>query len=45
VTDLDEATARLSQYVEERGNEEVHVTVYGPTKDSKKQEQETQVQE
>jgi hypothetical protein len=45
VTDLDEATARLLQYVEERGNEEVDVDVYGPATDFEKQEQEAQVQE
>jgi hypothetical protein len=45
VTDLDEATARLSQYVIERGNEEVDVDVYGPATDSEKQEQEAQVQD
>jgi hypothetical protein len=44
VTDLDEATARLSQYVIERGNEEVDVDVYWPATDSGKQEQEAQVQ-
>jgi hypothetical protein len=31
---------RLSQCVEERGNEEVNVDVYGPATDSGKQEQE-----
>jgi hypothetical protein len=40
VTDLDEATARLSQYVLDRGNEQVNVDVYGPATDSGKQEQE-----
>jgi hypothetical protein len=40
VTDLDEATARLLQYVEERGNEKVNVDVYGPATDSGKQEEE-----
>jgi hypothetical protein len=45
VTDLDEATARLLQYVVERGNEEVNVDVYGPATDSGKQEQEALVQE
>jgi hypothetical protein len=45
VTDLDEATARLSQYVIGRGDEEVDVDVYGPATDSRKQEQEAQVQE
>jgi hypothetical protein len=45
VTDLDEATARLSQYVFDRGNEEVDVDVYGPATDSGKQEQEALVQE
>jgi hypothetical protein len=45
VTDLDEATARLAQYVEDRGNEEVDVDVYGPATDSRKQEQKAQKQE
>jgi hypothetical protein len=45
VTDLDEATTRLSQYVIERGNEKVDVDVYGPATDSGKQEQEAQVLE
>jgi hypothetical protein len=45
VTDLDEATTRLSQYVIERGNEEVDVDMYGSATDSGKQEQEAQVQE
>jgi hypothetical protein len=45
VTDLDEATARLLQYVIERGDKEVDVDVYGPATDSGKQEQEAQVQE
>jgi hypothetical protein len=45
VTNLDEATARLSQYVPDRGNEEVDVDVYGPATDSGKQEQEALVQE
>jgi hypothetical protein len=45
VTDLDEATARLSQYVLERGDEEVDVDAYGPAIDSEKQEQEALVQE
>jgi hypothetical protein len=44
MTDLDEATARLAQYVIERGNEQVDVDVYGPATDSGKQEQEAQVQ-
>jgi hypothetical protein len=39
-THLDEATARLSQYVEERDDEEVDVDVYGPATDFGKQEQE-----
>jgi hypothetical protein len=43
VTDLDEATARLSQYVLDRGNEQVDVDVYGPATDSRKQEQEALV--
>jgi hypothetical protein len=34
VTDLDEATARLGQYVEERGDEAFNVDVYGPATDS-----------
>jgi hypothetical protein len=45
VTDLDKATARLSQYVLDRGNEQVDVDVYGPATDSGKQEQEALVQE
>jgi hypothetical protein len=45
VTDLDEATARLAQYVIERGNEQVDVDVYGPATDSRKQEQKALVQE
>jgi hypothetical protein len=45
LTDLDEATARLAQYVIERGNEQVDVDVYGPATDSGKQEQEALVQE
>jgi hypothetical protein len=45
VTDLDEATARLLQYVIDRGNEQVDVDVYGPATDSGKQEQEALVQE
>jgi hypothetical protein len=45
VTDLDEATTRLAQYVIERGNEQVDVNVYGPATDSGKQEQEALVQE
>jgi hypothetical protein len=45
VTDLDEATARLSLYVLNRGDEEVDVDVYGPATDSGKQEQEALVQE
>jgi hypothetical protein len=45
VTDLDETTTRLSQYVEEHGDEEVDVDVYGLATDSEKQEQEAQVQE
>jgi hypothetical protein len=45
VTDLDEVTARLVQYVEERGNEMVDVDVYGPATDSERQEQEVQEQE
>jgi hypothetical protein len=44
VTDLDEATARLTQYVIKRGNKEVDVDVYGPATDSGKQEQEALVQ-
>jgi hypothetical protein len=43
VTDLDEATARLSQYVLDHGNEEVDVDMYGPATDSGKQEQEALV--
>jgi hypothetical protein len=34
VTDLDEATTWLSQYVLNRGNEAVDVDVYGPATDS-----------
>jgi hypothetical protein len=45
VTDLNEATARLSQYVLDRGNEQVDVDVYGPATNSGKQEQEALVQE
>jgi hypothetical protein len=45
VTDLDEATAWLLQYVLDRGNEQVDVEVYGPATDSGKQEQEALVQE
>jgi hypothetical protein len=45
VTDLDEATARLLQYVIERGNKEVDVDVYVPATDSGKQEQKALVQE
>jgi hypothetical protein len=45
VTDLDEATARLAQYVIERGNKQVDVDVYGPATDLGKQEQEALVQE
>jgi hypothetical protein len=45
VTYLDEATARLAQYVEERGDEMVDVDVYGPDTDSGRQEQEVQQQE
>jgi hypothetical protein len=45
VTDLDEATARLLQYVLDRGNEQVDADVYGPATDSGKQEQEALVQE
>jgi hypothetical protein len=45
VTDLDEATARLLQYVLDRGNEQVDVDIYGPATDSGKQEQEALVQE
>jgi hypothetical protein len=45
VTDLDEATGRLSQYVIECGVEAVNVDVYGPATDFGKQEQEAQVQE
>jgi hypothetical protein len=45
VTDLDEATARLAQYVIERGNEQVDVDVYGLATDSGKQEHEALVQE
>jgi hypothetical protein len=45
VTELDEATARLSQYVLNRCNEQVDVDVYGPATDSGKQEQEALVQE
>ena len=45
VTDLDEATARLSQYVLDRGNEQVDVDIYGPATNSGKQEQEALVQE
>jgi hypothetical protein len=45
VTDLDEATAWLSQYVLDRGNEQVDVDIYGPDTNSGKQEQEALVQE
>jgi hypothetical protein len=45
MTDLDEATVRMAQYVIERGNEQVDVDVYGPATDSGKQEQEALVQE
>jgi hypothetical protein len=45
VTDLNEATTRLSQYVLDRGNEQVDVDIYGPATDSGKQEQEALVQE
>jgi hypothetical protein len=45
VTDLDEATARVSQYVIERGDKAVDVDVYGPATNSGKQEPEAQVQE
>jgi hypothetical protein len=45
VTDLDEVTARLAQYVIKRDNEQVAVDVYGPATDSGKQEQEALVQE
>jgi hypothetical protein len=45
VTDLDETTARLAQYVIERGDEQVDVDVYGPATDSGKQEQEALVRE
>jgi hypothetical protein len=45
VTDLDEATARLAQYIIERGDEQVDVDVYGPATDSGKPEQEAPVQE
>jgi hypothetical protein len=34
VTDLDEATARLAQYVEDRGDKEVDVDMYRPARDS-----------
>jgi hypothetical protein len=40
VTDLNEATAWLLQYVLDRGDDEVDVDVYGPATDSEKQEQE-----
>jgi hypothetical protein len=40
VTDLDETTARLAQYVIERGNEQVDVDVYRPATDYGKQEPE-----
>jgi hypothetical protein len=45
VTDLDEATARLSQYVLDRGDEQVNVDIFGPATDSGKQDQEALVQE
>jgi hypothetical protein len=44
VTDLDEATAQLVQYVIKRGNEQVDVDVYRPATDSGKQEREALVQ-
>jgi hypothetical protein len=45
VTDLNEATARLAQYVIKCSDEQVDVDVYGPATDSGKQEQEALVQE
>jgi hypothetical protein len=45
VTDLDEATARLLQYVLDRGNKKGNVDLYGPATDFGKQEQEALVQE
>jgi hypothetical protein len=44
-TDLDEAVTRLSQYVEERGNEMVDVDVYGRATDFGRREQEAQEKE